>query len=90
MRKHASKLISLGVQLLIAALIAVALYFSFVDDLDPSKFEHQRYVAVEEAWDLYCWSNALFIPGVMWLGVGGLMWISSAMPSAACWCFSAR
>lgn len=71
------KWISFGVQLLIAALVAVVLYNSFVDDLDPTKFEHQRYVAVKEAWSLYCWSNALFIPGVMWLGVGGLMWIAT-------------
>lgn len=71
------KWISFGVQLLIAALIAVALYYSFVDDLDTTRFEHQRYVAVEDAWTMYCWSNALFVPGVMWLGIGGLMWIAT-------------
>lgn len=69
--------LSLGIQLLIALGVAALLYFSFLDDLNTNVFEHWRYAAVPDAWPVYCASNALFVPGVLWLGVGGLTWIAT-------------
>ena len=77
MGKKKSFWISLAVQLVIALVIAALMYANTVDDLNPVIYEHKRYAAVPEAWPMYCASNALFVPGVMWLGVGGLMWIAT-------------
>jgi len=77
MGKKKSFWISLVVQLVIALVIAALMYANTVDDLNPAIYEHKRYAAVPEAWPMYCASNALFVPGVMWLGVSGLMWIAT-------------
>lgn len=77
MVKKKSFWLNLIIQLVIALGIAALLYSAFVDDLNTARYEHRRYAAVPEAWPLYCASNALFVPGVMWLGVSGLMWIAS-------------
>ena len=77
MGKKKSFWISLAVQLVIALLIAALMYANTVDDLNTAIYEHKRYIAVPQAWPVYCASNALFVPGVMWLGVSSLMWIAT-------------
>lgn len=77
MGKKMSFWLNLVIQLVIALAIAALLYFVFVDDLNTAIYEHRRYITVPEAWPVYCASNALFVPGVMWLGVSGLMWIAT-------------
>ena len=77
MGKKAKFWLALGIQLAVALAIAALLYVNFLDDLNTAVYEHKRYAAVPAAWTMYCASNALFVPGVMWLGVAGLMWIAT-------------
>ena len=69
--------LSLAIQLAVAAVIVGLIYLARVDDLNTAVYEHKRYAAVPQAWPMRCASDALFIPAVMWLGLAGLMWVST-------------
>ena len=69
--------LSLAIQLAVAAVIAYMIYLSRVDGLNTATYAHKRYAAVPQAWPLRCASDALFVPAVLWLGLAGLMWVST-------------
>lgn len=69
--------LSLAIQLAVAAVIAYMIYLNRVDGLNTATYAHKRYAAVPQAWPLRCASDALFVPAVLWLGLAGLMWVST-------------
>ena len=71
------KLISAGVQLAAALVVAYLIYRGGVGTLDVTLIEYRQYDGNALAWQIRCWCDALFIPGVLWLGFGGLMWVAS-------------
>lgn len=77
MAKNKKFWLSLAIQMAVAAVIVGLIYLARVDDLNTAVYEHKRYAAVPQAWPMRCASDALFIPAVMWLGLAGLMWVST-------------
>lgn len=77
MGQKKSTLISYLVQLVLAAVIVLAIHGALVPRLDVSTSAHRVYADLPAAWELRCWSDALFIPAVLWLGMGGMMWVAT-------------
>lgn len=71
------KLISYGVHAALVLAAAVMLYLDFEPRLDLTDPLYKVYIDVPQAWQVRCWSDALFIPGVLLSGLGGLMWIAT-------------
>lgn len=77
MSPKTKKLISYGVHAAIVIVFAVVLYFDFSPKLDLTDPLYAVYIDNLPAWQVRCWSDALFIPGVLMAGMGGLMWIAT-------------
>jgi len=71
------KLISYGVNAGILLVLAVVLYLNQVPTLNTNDPLYRVYIDAPLAWNVRCGSDALFITGVMWAGVGGLMWVAT-------------
>ena len=71
------RLITYGVHAAIVAVLAIVLYIQFVPTLNLNDPLYKVYADAPLAWNVRCWSDALFIPGVLVAGVGGLMWIAT-------------
>ena len=68
---------SLLVQLALAALVVVLIYNSLSGRLNLNTSAHRIYAEVPMAWHVRCWSDALFIPAVLWLGMGGMLCVAT-------------
>ena len=77
MRVSVKTLISFVIQLVVALALVVVLYNSFVDGLDLSLIEYRQYIGAYQAWQVRCWSDAFFVPAVLWTGLGAMMWIAT-------------
>ena len=77
MGQKKTMLVSYLVQVGLAAAMAVAIYMALAARLDVSTSVHRIYAEVPAAWHVRCWSDALFIPAVLWVGMGGLMWVAT-------------
>ena len=71
------KLIAYGVHAAIALVLAVLVYDSLLGQLPVNDPLYEVYRKVPLAWNVRCWSDAFFFVGVMWTGVGALMWIAT-------------
>ena len=70
-------LISLLVQLLLAAVVVVGLYSAWNAKLDPTRIEYSMYAKAPQAWPVRCWHDALFTGALLWLGFGGMMFVAA-------------
>lgn len=70
-------LISLLVQLLLAAAVVGGLYSAWNAKLDLTRFEYAVYVETPQAWPLRCGHDAMFSAALLWLGFGGMMFVAS-------------
>jgi len=77
MDQKKKKWISYGVHAAFVLALVLVLYFDFVPRLDLSDPLNRVYIDAPQAWHVRCWSDAMFIPGVLLAGVGGLMWIAT-------------
>lgn len=77
MGQKKTTLVSYLVQAALAAAVAVAIYMMLAERLDVTTSAHRIYAEVPAAWHVRCWSDALFIPAVLWVGMGGLMWVAT-------------
>lgn len=77
MRLNKSRWISLGVQLAAVAVIVVLIYDTLAGRLNVNTSAHRIYAEIPQAWHVRCWSDAMFIPAVLWTGMGGLLWIAT-------------
>lgn len=77
MHLNKEKLTSYLVQLAMVAVVVVLIYSSLAARLDVTTSAHRIYADLPRAWQVRCLSDAMFIPAVLWLGVGGMMWIAS-------------
>lgn len=71
------KLITYGVHAAIVLVLAALLYGELAPRLNVNDPLYSVYAKVPQAWDVRCWSDALFFLGVMWAGVGALLWIAT-------------
>ena len=71
------KLIAYGVHAAIALVLAVLVYSSLLPQLPANDPLYEVYRKVPLAWNVRCWSDAFFFVGVLWMGVGALLWIAT-------------
>ena len=57
--------------------MVVLVYRSLLGRLDVTTTAHRIYAEIPQAWHVRCWSDAMFIPAVLWLGMGGMMWVAT-------------
>ena len=72
-----SALVTGLVQAAIAGVMVYFIYSALAARLDVSLSAHRVYRDLPAAWQWRCWSDALFIPAVLWLGMGGMMWVAT-------------
>jgi len=77
MSPKTKRLITYGVHAAVVAVLAIVLYLQLVPTLNLNDPLFRVYAELPLAWNVRCWSDALFIPGVLVAGVGGLMWIAT-------------
>ncbi len=77
MKKNKAKLTSWLVQIVLVAVVTVLVYNGIVGKMDLNRIDHAVYRDVPAAWNVRCWSDALFIPAVVWVSIGGLVWVST-------------
>lgn len=77
MGQKKSALISYLVQLVLAVVLVVVIHGALASRLDVNTSAHRVYADLPAAWELRCWSDAMFIPAVLWLGMGGMMWVAT-------------
>ena len=77
MGQKKTALISCLVQILLAAAVAVAFYNAWDAKLDPTTIAYRMYVQTPAAWPVRCWHDALFSTALIWLGVGGMMFVAA-------------
>ena len=77
MGQKKTMLISLLVQLLLAAAVVVGLYSAFSAKLDPTRIEYSMYAQATDAWTVRCWHDAMFSGALLWLGFGGMMFVAA-------------
>ena len=71
------KWITYGVHAAIVLVLAAMLYHELAPRLNLNDPLYAVYAQAPQAWHVRCWSDALFFLGVMWAGVGALMWIAT-------------
>ena len=77
MGQKKSAIISYLVQLALAVFMVFAIHATLASRLDVTSSAHRVYTDLPAAWEVRCWSDALFIPAVLWLGMGGMMWVAT-------------
>ena len=77
MEQKKSTLISYLVQVVLAGVVVFAILSALLPRLNTATVEHRVYADLPTAWTVRCWSDALFIPAVLWLGMGGMMWVAT-------------
>ena len=77
MGQKKSAIISYLVQLALAVFMVFAIHAALASRLDVTSSAHRVYADLPAAWEVRCWSDALFIPAVLWLGMGGMMWVAT-------------
>lgn len=77
MGQKKSAIISYLVQLALAVFMVFAIHAALASRLDVTSSAHLVYADLPAAWEVRCWSDALFIPAVLWLGMGGMMWVAT-------------
>ena len=77
MSPKTKRLITYGVHAAVVAVLAIVLYLQLVPTLNLNDPLFRVYAELPLAWNVRCWSDAFFFVGVMWTGVGALMWIAT-------------
>ena len=71
------KLIVYGVHAALVLGLAVLVYSNLLPRLNLNDPIYQVYADVPTAWNVRCWSDAFFLIGILWAGMGALMWIAT-------------
>lgn len=77
MNQKKTAIISILVQLVLAAAVAAAFYKAWDAKLDPTTIAYRMYVETPAAWPVRCWHDALFSTALIWLGIGGMMFVAA-------------